>query len=555
VTGLHTLQLAAITPEGGFGSPVKFVVMAVFAFGWLFLGPKLYRDTLLASVKSDLWCALYVAAGTVGMAIWLLAPHFAIGLILFPLLLLLVGGIYVPHRNSKVPPHMKIFNGEWFRNLTERKGHGGLAIRERVRLYSSDGRPVMLSDEDELDPDIVLEYNLVQDFLFAAINARASEVDLAPRNQQQAALRFVVDGVVADQPPMDLQEARAIINYLQGKAGIDPQADEGLQRGKISVDIAGTPVDMEVATTQTQAGPRMRIRVIQELVQTNANTLGFDESMLERIDELMASNGILICAGPPKSGVTSTQYSLLKKQDPYMRLLTTVESRRITDLENITQNEYGEASKLPGTLATATRRDPDVIMVDQVPDQKTAQLICDFGKEKYVLAGIHARDSFTALAKWLKTVGNVQQGLADLRGVLCQILVRKLCPDCKEPYQPDPQMLKKLGLPPDRVPQLFRPPTVKPKDKNGEIIPCTTCRDSGYYGRTGVFELLVIDDTLKQVMVSSPTMEKMKAAARQNRMRFLQEQAIRKVAAGETSLEEVIRVNKQLKQSGQAGRA
>ncbi|MBS3820759.1 MAG: Flp pilus assembly complex ATPase component TadA, partial [Phycisphaerae bacterium] len=471
-----------------------------------------------------------------------------------PLLVLLAGGLYVPHRNGLVTPHMKIFNGEWFRRLMERKGEGVLTVHQRIRIYGRDGRPVVLNDAQQLDPDAVNEYNIVQDLLHAAASGRASEVDVAPRNQQQATVRFVVDGIVAEQPPMPLADADLAIRFIKDKAGIDPEDREDVQKGKISIDIAGTPVDMEVATTHTPAGQRMRILVIQELVQTNANTLGMGEAMLEQIDQLMQTNGILICSGPPKSGVTSTQYSLLKRQDPFMRLLATVEATCITDIDNITQNEYGETPNLPKQLATAMRRDPDVILVDQVPDQQTAQQICDFANDKYVLAGMHAKDSFSALVKWLKAVGNIRSGLANLRGVLCQMLVRKLCPDCREPYQPDPQLLKKLGLPPQRVGQLYHPPTVKPKDKNGEVIPCPTCGDSGYYGRTGVFELLVVDDTFKQVMMSNPTRETMRAAAQKNKMRFIQEQAIQKVVAGETSLEEVIRVNQQLK-AGQASKA
>lgn len=542
-------QLLAAMPQGGYGSPVKFAVVAVLAMGWLWVAPRMYRDCIFASAKADIWCSLYLGAGFVGLLVWLLAPHFAIGLIAFPLLVGIVGLAYVPHRNGLVEEHLKIFTADWFANLREKKGHGGLTLHNRVKLYSSDGRPVVLSEDDEMDPDVIREYNLVQDHLHDVITSRASEIDVSPRNEAQAGVRFVVDGVVSEQPPLPLAEAETIIQYLKDKAGLNPDDRESLQRGKISVDIAGSPMDLQVATTGTPAGQRMRLRVIQELVQTNANTLGMDEAMLERIDKLMQGNGLLIVSAPPKHGVTSTQYSLLKKQDPYIRMLATVEAKRVTELETITQEEYEDPANLPGRLATLMRRDPDVIMVDQVHDAKTAGLICDFTDEKYVIVGMYAKDSFTALARWLRITGDVEAGLKNCRAVLCQILIRKLCPDCREAYQPDPQLLKKLGLPADRIGQLYRPPTVKPKDKDGEVIPCTTCGDNGYYGRTGVFELLEVTDTLKQVMMTGPTLEKMKAAARKNRMLFLQEQALRKVVAGETSLEEVIRVTQQLKQS------
>lgn len=540
-------QIVAMTPEGGYASPLKFAVVAVFAMGWLWLAPRLYRDTVFANAKTDIWCTLYLAAGMLGLAVWLLAPHFAIGLIAFPLLVAMVGFAYIPHRNSLVDDHLKIFTAEWFANRGEKKGHGGLTIHQRIKLYSHDGRPVVLSEDDELDSDVIHEYNLAQDLLHAAAVGRASEVDVAPRDEETAAVRFVVDGVVGEQPFMGLEEAETLIQYIKDKAGLDVEDRDSVQRGKISIDIAGSPVDMEVATAGTSAGQRLRIRVIQELIQTNANVLGMDEAMLDRVGELMQGNGLLIVSAPPKQGVTSTQYSLLKKQDPYMRMLATVEAKSVTDLENITQEIYGETENLPKQLATLMRRDPDVIMVDQVPGQETAELICDFSKEKYVIIGLNAKDTFGALAKWLKLRGEAQAALAPCRAVLCQFLIRKLCPDCREAYQPDPALLKKLGLPPERVGQLYRPPTAKPQDKDGEIIPCETCGDNGYYGRTGVFELLEVDDTIKQIMMAGPTRDKLKAAARKNKMVMLREQALRKVLTGETSLEEVVRVMQQLK--------
>ncbi|MBN1554544.1 MAG: hypothetical protein JXA11_07345, partial [Phycisphaerae bacterium] len=120
-------------------------------------------------------------------------------------------------------------------------------------------------------------------------------------------------------------------------------------------------------------------------------------------------------------------------------------------------------------------------------------------------------------------------------------LIRKICPTCREPYQPDPTLLKKINMTSDRVDVFYRPPTQKVTDNKGNVIPCETCQDSGYYGRTGVFEYLHLTTELRDLIKAQASLTQLKSAARKNKMQYLQENALAKVVAGITSIQEVVR--------------
>jgi len=162
--------------------------------------------------------------------------------------------------------------------------------------------------------------------------------------------------------------------------------------------------------------------------------------------------------------------------------LVTLESKAVVNLENVTQTSYGEDANLNGALATTLRRDPDLIMVDRVSDPKSAQMLTDAASRKNVLVGMQAGDSFSALGRWIKLCGQNAQAVACLKGILCQMLVRKLCPTCREAYKPDPQFLAKANLPAGKNQNFYRPPTQPLVDDKGNPYTCPTCKGNGTSG-------------------------------------------------------------------------
>jgi type II secretory ATPase GspE/PulE/Tfp pilus assembly ATPase PilB-like protein len=161
---------------------------------------------------------------------------------------------------------------------------------------------------------------------------------------------------------------------------------------------------------------------------------------------------------------------------------------------------------------------------------------------KKIYMGMQARDTFDALKKLVSLAGDLDTVAQSLQMITCQRLVRKLCIACRQAYKPDPQLLKKANLPADKIEHFFRPPPGGLVDNKGNPILCTNCQGSGYFGRTGVFELLVIDDGLRELIKKGQPVSAIRAMARKNGMLYQQEVGLQKVMDGVTSMNEMLRV-------------
>lgn len=537
--------IAGLPEPGGYISLFKVIVFLIFMAPWLYFSPWVYADAKQVRTRVTAWCVAVLGAGVLGALVWLILPIYVIGLIVYVVLAASVFGAYVIHRNGRVDEDRKILTKAHLSAIMSGQLRGAvLEPITRVKVYNADGKVVPEPDPESADRGQVEQYNLLQNLLYDVLWQRASEVDLTPTDQQMAA-RLIVDGVLSDLPGMSLAEGDAVIQYAKQIAGMDVEDRRRPQQGKLSVDVANKPVDIVLTTAGSTTGQKMQLRIVQEAIRLDLGELGLTDEMLAYVRKLAAGTGIILVSGPPHNGVTSTLYSLLREQDAYVKQLVTLEAKVVSDIENVTQHTYGEDDKLAKMLAPAIRHDPDVIMVDKCPDEQTASLIVDAAGEKLVLVGMGARDSFSALAKWVRVCGDAKMAVANLRGALCQVLLRMICQRCREPYRPDPQLLAKANIPADKVSNFFRPPSKQPVDDKGRPIICSACQGTGYLGRTGAFELLEVTDEIRQMVVSGSTLREIKAACRKNKMLYLQEQALRKVIAGQTSVKEVLRVSQQ----------
>ena len=529
---------------GGYFHPAKLAGMLVLAIPWLFVAPWIHHDAKRILAPQGAWSAGIVAAGAVGLLIWMIVPFYLLGMVVYLVPVAAVVVAYLVYRKSHADESAQLTAADFFPFLFGSGPRDKVEVETRVKLYDAHTRIVLAPPEDGPTED-KQAYNNTQNLLFNLMYHRASEADVAPAGQQ-ARVRMVVDGVVTEHEPLDLPTSESVIQYLKGPAGMDAEERRRPQQGHIAVDLGGKPTDVVLATTGTTGGQRLKLHIVEEVVQTSIAELGISEDIMARLELVnRARNGLLIVSAPPKNGVTSTLYSLLTAQDAYIKQLATLESKVIVDIENVTQHEYGDAANLPRELASAYRRDPDVLMVDQCPSTEVAELIHEISRNKLVLLGIRARDSFSGLAKWIKISGNTAPAVRILRGALCQVLLRKLCMDCREAYTPDPKMLAKANIGGQNVTQFYRKrPPIDPNAKD-QPEPCQTCQESGYYGRTAAFEYLELTDEIREMVISGAGVRQIKAACRKNKMLNLQEQALKKVITGISSIKEVIRVTQE----------
>ncbi|MBL7134385.1 MAG: Flp pilus assembly complex ATPase component TadA [Phycisphaerae bacterium] len=540
------ILLADVIAVGEYFSPIKIVIMLVMIIPWMLAAPWLQRDAKRMLLSPELWGGVALGAGALGFVLWLAMPTFILGMLAYLVVVGATFGAYIVYRNGRCAEGTQIT----FSSLINAMGKGGgeatVEVITRVKLYAHSTK-IVLAPREEASLEDRLAYNETQDLLFDLLFHRASEADLTPTGET-ARLRLAIDGVVTEHEPLEAVTCDRVIQYLKDVGGMDVEERRRPQTGMVAADLLGKHTDIMLTVDGTRGGQRMKFRIVDEAARTDLGELGLSPDTLEQIQAAAASTtGLIIVSGRPRNGVTSTLYSLLRKQDAFIKQLMTIEFKPLVDLENVTQNTYDSDEDLPKLVAATARRDPDVIMVDRCPDQTTADLIRRIAETKLVLLGMQAKDPFVALAKWAKACGNVEQALAPLLGISCQLLIRKLCLECRHPYKPDPQLLAKVNISGRNIDVFYKRPPKGRTDEKGKPLFCNACQESGFHGRTGVFEFLQMTDDIKALVAGGADVRAIKAACRKNKMLNRQEQALRKVIAGVTSINEVIRVTQESK--------
>jgi general secretion pathway protein E len=329
----------------------------------------------------------------------------------------------------------------------------------------------------------------------------------------------------------------AMLSRIKIMANLDIAEKRLPQDGRISLRLAGRQVDVRVATLPTGYGERAVLRLLdKEASQFQLGGLGMDESALASIDTLIHQpHGIVLVTGPTGSGKTTTLYAALERIDSLGLNIMTVEDPVEYELDGIAQTPVN--AKIGMTFARALRsilrHDPDVIMVGEIRDSETAEIAVQASLTGHlVLATLHTNDAASAPTRLVDMGVEPFLLSSSLLGVLAQRLVRKLCPSCKQPHQPSAPDLAELG-----------------ERYNGEKLyapgGCEACNNTGYIGRTGIYELLVIDEEAKTLIHGAGSEQRLRASAAQRGMRTLRQDGLRWVLSGLTSLEEVIRVTRE----------
>ena len=393
----------------------------------------------------------------------------------------------------------------------------------------------------------------VNSVIFQAVRERASDIHMEPR-EKDFVVRFRIDN--------DLQEhkraPRAFINSIVARvkimAGLNIAEKRLPQDGRIRRKIAGKDIDMRVATVPSSFGERITIRLLdRSAVLLDLSDLGFGEDHLHMMFDLVSRpHGILLVTGPTGSGKTTTLYAALSKiNTPDINILT-VEDPVEYQLEGISQVQVNPKIEL--TFASAIRsflrHDPDVIMVGEIRDQETASMAITASLTGHlVFSTIHTNDAAGAVTRLIDMGIEPFLVTSSLSGVLAQRLVRRLCTECRELYRPEDDELVRLGLDVAR----FRAGTLRmpmyktkaPSPPPGQLFRvheggCSACRGRGYSGRSAIYELLHIDETIRSLSLKKSDAATIKKAALDANMRTLRMDGAGKVIAGITSLQEVL---------------
>jgi general secretion pathway protein E len=396
----------------------------------------------------------------------------------------------------------------------------------------------MPASEDLLDASAQAPViRMINALLLEALRERASDLHFEPY-ESRAVVRFRIDGMLRDaiEPPRALHGA--LVSRLKIMAGLDIAEKRLPQDGRIALKLGGRQVDVRVSTLPTGAGERVVLRLLdQEAARLDLAALGMSDETLAGVDRLIREpHGILLVTGPTGSGKTTTLYAALSRLPRGTTNMMTVEDPIEYALDGVAQTQVNARIDLTfaRALRAILRQDPDVIMIGEIRDLETAQIAVQASLTGHlVLATLHTNDAASAITR-LADMGVEPYLLASsLLGVLAQRLVRTLCPACRvvgPPSEGETRLLTELGLPSSQP--LFA------------STGCDACNHSGFAGRTGVYELLRIDEGMRRLIHDGAGELALRDAAVASGMRKLREDAARWIAEGRTSLAELTRVTR-----------
>ncbi len=375
---------------------------------------------------------------------------------------------------------------------------------------------------------------LVNYCIYNAVKDGASDIHIEP-SESSMRIRYRIDGRLTEKlRPPNLMQA-AVASRIKIMAGLDISERRLPQDGGIHVMMDKRPIDLRVSTMPGKHGEKVVIRIIDnDKASVNLERLGFNYETLKQWRKLIAMpNGIVLVTGPTGSGKSTTLYAVLQELNADDVNICTIEDPVEYNLQGVNQFQVNEKAgfTFASALRSLLRQDPDIVMVGEVRDGETAKLATQAALTGHlVLSTLHTNDAPGAITRLFNLGIEPYLVGATVTGVLAQRLVRKLCQRCKEEYEPSMNEKRQIERLAGDVEKLFRPKG------------CDRCRNLGYTGRIGIYELFVPDDALVDKISNGANLNEVRSAAREQGMRSLRADGLDKVKAGITTLEEVYRV-------------
>jgi type II secretory ATPase GspE/PulE/Tfp pilus assembly ATPase PilB-like protein len=415
---------------------------------------------------------------------------------------------------------------------------------ELIRFQgASNGVPLDVEANQKL---VRIAFDPVKELFTDAVTRGAETIRIDPKGER-ANIGFLIDGISVPAGRIPRQRAHAMTQMTKLLAGLNSAERSQPQAGGIKASLEDSEFELTVLTQPIQGGVErllIHIRDLDEILD-RPEDCGMTDELKSKIREVTGlRQGLFIACGSSRTGVTTTLYACIRGIDAYLRDIQTIGDTQDRELINIVTFETNAEDDLQETLRRCFRVEPDVILLDPIDDANDARIVAEYHDQCTMMTEISAPDAAAGLLKWSEWLENPELAAASLCGVISQKLIRRLCDECKEAYKPNPNLLEKIGFDPEEISVLYRKfrPNAELVEKGEEIEPCLKCNDSGYRGRVAIYELIEMNDAIRKLLASGADLAELRAAARQEDMLTLQKDAMRHVADGTTSLEELQRV-------------
>ena len=538
--------VVAVIEGGGYISLIKALPPLIVLVLWGRLLTWVDKDAPAAHLPRIPLNVSFLVGMVAAYALFFVLPTFVVAFSTLMFILVAEMATYLIIRHQKVGlADLKEQFKAWMASKKSEK-KAAKEVANQVTVIGKSGSPMPAPAPE--DPHRAA-FDAIQATLTEPLRKGAELITLAP-SENGLTVRYQVDGMDYKGQMVERTTGGNAIALLKGTAGLDMNDKRKPQRAMVKLVIDGKRREYRLETAGSTAGEAARF-VLDPKQRHNIrlDALGFSQRQVDALTKLIKEDrtGIVLVAAPKSMGMTTALYGIMRAHDAFLEHLQTVEREPESEMEGITQNKL-PANATPAdeqkAIGWAISQEPDAIMVARLEDSKAANDLIRYAKEKRVYVGVRAGSVFEALNQWRRLVGNDKTAVSELQLVIAGRVLRKLCMACKVSYAPDPGVVKKLGLNPDKAATLFQARTQPLRDPRGNPVPCDFCLDLRYKGRLGVYETLVVDDDVKQVVGSGGSENQLKAVFRKQRGKYLQEEALGLVETGDTSVQEVLRVLK-----------
>lgn len=528
-------------------SPYKPVLFLLPFWGWCWVVSTIYdKDAARWYLKRRVWNLVHIAFGTAALAVVVLAP--VSFWITWPIMIALLGGdlaVYAISRNAdqRVPENMKwsLDFKKWAENRAAAKDLKSRKGGSSAMVFKGPGGELPVPPKDA--PEFELRLALEQ-LIGRMIDLRAVQMDLAPVKPNVYGVAYLVDGVRTQPEAVPQPRAVAIIDTLKGVAKLDVADRRRRLQGDIQLGMTGgNTIPARLTTAGASGGMKLSLLLDPaKQVSIKFDDLGLLPNQKEDMATILGGKGVVLVTAPPDNGRTTLLYALTKKHDAYTQNVQTLETDIQASIEGVRQNLFdpqSDEAEFATTLRSILRRDPDVVTVCEVPDDATCVEAAKADSERTrIYLGLKADNPLQAVQLYAKGVGKQETAAKTLAGLVGVKLVRRLCTNCKVPFQPKPEDLKKLGLPGDTKQLHRRGGQVMVKDKP-EV--CPVCGGTGYFGQIGIFSVHPLGADERK-LIASGEVTALRSMLRQKKQQSLQSSGLQQVILGNTSVEEVLRV-------------
>ena len=515
------------------------------------------QDGFRVGVNYAIWNPIVVFSFPAAMLLFFLIPWFWVGYVL--MVLAYVGPLtaYIVHRNSKLEYHQKVMTAPHLRHMmADILGKVGVKVAAEKQSAADKGPPVNFTPMGGAN-DAANQANLIiarqspgfvtaKEVTADVIDHRGDAVMLE-YTAAGAGVKYQIDGVWHDMPPRDRLQADPLLAVLKKLAARNEAERRAKQEGKFGAEYRGIKYDARIVSQGTESGERVLVSLDdKKFAFKSFSELGMRDKLVEQVKELIGQpKGFVLFSALPGNGLSTLFNVALRESDRYMRDYAEIQDAQKPEreIENVHVHKYDSAKgespmKL---LPEIIRTYPNCLAVRDLFNAETVKtLIQQVPEERLVLGSVKAKEAVEALLRVLVLKVSAKEFAPVVSGVVNMRLARKLCDECKQAYAPPAEIVKQLGA---KIEALYRPPQPIPGEKPKP--PCEKCAGIGYYGRTGIFEVLVVNDAVRQTLITNPKLDALRLAARKAGMRTLQEEGILLAAKGVTSLPELMRVLKQ----------